>query len=506
MRATILAPGSRGDVQPYLALGQALQQLGHACTLVTTEDHEALVRSYGLGVVLLPINVAAELARVETNRAVEGGGMVSSFRQFAAIAKRASRALVEQSLEAARGADVLVTNFTTAMVAGALAKKLGVRVVQAFNVPVTPTSAFPGALFPGMDFSGAARQLAHRLTRAAVWATGRASANDVCRELLGAPSAPLLPGSFPGLLPGPVLYGFSEAFLPRPAEWAREVEVTGFWFVEEPDSFAPPPELVRFLDEGPAPVCVGFGSMSTEAPEAVTALVGGAVDEGGGEGEAPGGDAAGVAGLGGGALLAEGHAVGRVHLRGDDDEAVRGEVLEELVVGAAVGEEAVLELDDGVRPRGAGGGDAERLRRLELALGDVALAHGEGAAVEGGAGAAEDRAGRERRGRRGDGGAAGGEEQQEEEQRRAHAGGGVTRGGRRCQRASGREPAGVGGAGQPRCTRTALAKSGTSRASAATTSSNRRGGFRRAAACSTTSCFIRSGCRSNRLQRNSSGC
>lgn len=273
MRATILAPGSRGDVQPYIALGQALRQLGHDCSLVTTEDHEALVRGYGLGVAVLPINVAAELQRVETNRAVEGGGVIASFRQFAAIARRASRSLVERGLEATRGADVLVTNFTTAMVPAGLSKKLGVPVVQAFNVPLTPTSSFPGALFPGLDFAGPARRLSHHLTRAALWSTTRASANDVCRELLDAPAMPLLPGSHPGVLPGRVLYGFSEAFLPRPPDWPAEVEVTGFWFVEEPDTFTPPPELARFLEEGEAPVCVGFGSMSTEDPERVTALV-----------------------------------------------------------------------------------------------------------------------------------------------------------------------------------------------------------------------------------------
>ena len=99
MRATLLAPGSRGDVQPYVALGQALAALGHTCTIVTTLDHEQLVQSHGLDVVSLPVNVAAELAKVETNRAVEGGGVIASFRAFADIARRASRAPVRGSIQ-----------------------------------------------------------------------------------------------------------------------------------------------------------------------------------------------------------------------------------------------------------------------------------------------------------------------------------------------------------------------------------------------------------------------
>lgn len=167
LRATILAPGSRGDVQPYIALGQALLALGHQCTIVTTLDHVALVRGYGLEVSAIPMSVAEELQRVETHRAVEGGGLISSFRQFAEIAKRSARSLAEVGLSASQGADVLVTNFSTTMVADGISRKLGVPVVQAFNVPITATSELPGALFPGLDFGPPSRRLGHALTRCA---------------------------------------------------------------------------------------------------------------------------------------------------------------------------------------------------------------------------------------------------------------------------------------------------------------------------------------------------
>lgn len=273
LKATILAPGSRGDVQPYIALGQALQAQGHDCVIVTTMDHEGLVLAYGLKVAVVPVNVEAALARVEANRAVEGGGVIGSFKQFAAIAKQASQGLAQVALEAARDAEVVVTNFSTTLVADGISQRLKVPAVQAFNVPITPTSAFPGALFPGLDFGSVSRRLGHRMTRMALWLTARQGANDACVEVLGAKSASLLPGPQAGLLPGPVLYGFSEAFLPRPADWPSEVQVTGFWFVDEPSTFTPPAELAQFLERGPAPVCIGFGSMSTEKPEEVSALV-----------------------------------------------------------------------------------------------------------------------------------------------------------------------------------------------------------------------------------------
>ncbi|MCC6806555.1 MAG: glycosyltransferase family 1 protein [Deltaproteobacteria bacterium] len=273
MRAVIIAPGSRGDVQPYIALGRALASLGHECTIVTTLDHEVLVRSYGITAVTIPLNVAEELRSVETRRSIEGGSVISSFRQLAAIGRRSGRALAEIGLEASRGADVIVTNFGTPLIADGISRKLGIPLVQAYNVPVTATSALPGALFPALDFGASSRRLGHWLTREVLWLTARAVANQACVEVLGAKPAPAFAGAHAGLLPGPLLYGFSEALVPRPKDWPAQVQVTGSWFVDEPSSFTPPPDLVRFLDGGPPPVCAGFGSMSTEKPEELSTLV-----------------------------------------------------------------------------------------------------------------------------------------------------------------------------------------------------------------------------------------
>ena len=160
-----------------------------------------------------------------------------------------------------------------AAIADGIARKLQVPLVQAYNVPLTPTAAFPGALMPGLDFGAFSRRLGHRLTRQALWLTTRSSVNEVLREVLDAPPMGLFPPRASGLSDGPVLYGFSEAFLPRGPEWKNDVEVTGFWFVEESSGFSPSPDLAAFLAAGPAPVCIGFGSMTSEDPKRTTTLV-----------------------------------------------------------------------------------------------------------------------------------------------------------------------------------------------------------------------------------------
>ena len=70
-----------------------------------------------------------------------------------------------------------------------------------------------------------------------------------------------------------MLYGWSPSVLPQPADWGRWLHVTGYWFLEHPGEWKPPRELADFLDSGPPPVYVGFGSMNKTDPEELTDIV-----------------------------------------------------------------------------------------------------------------------------------------------------------------------------------------------------------------------------------------
>lgn len=74
-----------------------------------------------------------------------------------------------------------------------------------------------------------------------------------------------------------MLYGFSPLVLPRPADWPAWYRLTGYWFLDRPTGWTPPPRVVEFLAAGPPPVYVGFGSMVPRDPAATTGLVLGAL-------------------------------------------------------------------------------------------------------------------------------------------------------------------------------------------------------------------------------------
>lgn len=67
----------------------------------------------------------------------------------------------------------------------------------------------------------------------------------------------------------PILYPLSPTLLPPPSDWPAHSRMTGFWFLDADPSWQPPPALAAFLDAGPPPIYVGFGSMGDVAAPAV---------------------------------------------------------------------------------------------------------------------------------------------------------------------------------------------------------------------------------------------
>ena len=276
MRIVIIAPGSRGDVQPYVALGLGLKSACHEVRIVTTRDHASLVTAHGLELWSADIDVQAALQQPESSSSLESGKLFRSFRQLSKLASSSASLIAQKALDAAQGADKILAGFGGLFVGAAISEKMGIPLIQAYNVPFTPTREIPGALTPGLGFwpKGFCHQLGHRITRQSIWLTARLSANKARRSVLGLRSAPLLgPFHRAGLGAGTTLYGFSESVIPRPSDWGQNISITGFWFLDPNKQWTPPPELVSFLENGPKPIYIGFGSMSSRDPKKTADMV-----------------------------------------------------------------------------------------------------------------------------------------------------------------------------------------------------------------------------------------
>jgi sterol 3beta-glucosyltransferase len=261
MRVVILTFGTRGDVQPYVALGVGLKAAGHDVTIATVAEFESLVTAYGLRPAILRGDF------LKTAQAGNGRGLsLKLIRQWVAMA----RDTLDDEWTSAQAAEVFIYN-PAALGGYHIAEKLGVPAFAAFPTPLyTPTREFPSPFIPAASL-GPFNKLSHNLLIAAGPALYRQPIAEWRREVLGLPPARgerELRGK-----PVPMLYAYSPAVVPRPSDWDHSAVVTGYWFLDAPADWQPPPALVQFLQSGPPPVYVGFGSMFMEAGPEKTAIV-----------------------------------------------------------------------------------------------------------------------------------------------------------------------------------------------------------------------------------------
>jgi sterol 3beta-glucosyltransferase len=276
MQIAIIALGSRGDVQPYVALGTGLQKAGHSVRLATHWDYEALVNSHGLSFRPVEGNVQDVVESEEMRRLLEKGNFVAISARTAKEAQRVALQWARDGLAAAQGSDLLIAGIGGLNIAKALAEKLSLPLIEAFVLPFTPTKAFPGVLLPVSPpaFSGLFNRATHHLTRQMMW-QGYRSADKLARqEVLGLPPAPFWgPERRNNSHPQVTLYGFSPFVLPKPVDWDETVHVTGYWYLEPAPDWTPPAMLANFLAAGPPPVYIGFGSMASRKPEETADMV-----------------------------------------------------------------------------------------------------------------------------------------------------------------------------------------------------------------------------------------
>jgi sterol 3beta-glucosyltransferase len=268
MQIAIIAGGSRGDVQPYIALGKGLQEAGHTVRILSSDDAHALVADYGLNFFSTGGN--AQTVAQEMQGLVAQGKTFEIFAQMRRASEKQAVQAAEKGLAACQGSDLILGGLSGLSSGRALAEKLGIPLLLAYLVPFTPTSAFPSPLtpLPQTPLTKWLNKPSYRLAQQVMWQSLRTADNKARAEVLHLPPASFW-GPFSSLKrqKQPVLYGYSSQVLPHPKDWNDRQQVTGYWFLEPPQGWEPPADLLHFLESGPPPVYIGFGSMINSKPE-----------------------------------------------------------------------------------------------------------------------------------------------------------------------------------------------------------------------------------------------
>ncbi|MEU9622991.1 MULTISPECIES: glycosyltransferase [unclassified Streptomyces] len=269
--------GSRGDIQPYLALAYALNQAGHTSVLAGPRRFGPFAAEYG--VEFAPLN--DEMMDLHARRDVQEILMnndrptpeQTKLRETIAkeLMPRLYPIILREMWEAAAdGADIVVYTHSSRQATHQIAERLGVPHVLAPLYPhFVPSRDYPAGvgLSPSpdnlADHERAERQpldpLSHSLITAwraeTLGLPPRAGWLDFRHHVDGTPT--------------PVIHGFSPHVLKHSEDWPEWVHTTGFWSLPASASWQPPEDLQRFLENGEPPVFVGFGSMRGLEPEDV---------------------------------------------------------------------------------------------------------------------------------------------------------------------------------------------------------------------------------------------
>lgn len=270
MRVLLLGMGSRGDVEPMLALGARLQHSGYAVSLAAAADFRGLVTSRGLDFEPFSFDVEAG-ATSDLGRRWLGGSSANQQREaflMRQVVRFIAEPLAEDLVRLVDRADAFVASAMTFEAMEPLARRVGKPLVHAMFQPTWPTANGPSSTFalrPGVD---------SWLNSAWSWGAAFAawdvlrSPGGVMRRRLGMPRA-----TFHEYVAAarrtPTLLAVSRHVVPPAPECGPAVRQTGFWFGEPDPGWAPSAELAAFLEVGPPPIYLGFGSMATRDPEGV---------------------------------------------------------------------------------------------------------------------------------------------------------------------------------------------------------------------------------------------
>ncbi|MGH6655795.1 MAG: glycosyltransferase [Actinocrinis sp.] len=286
MRIAVIAFGTRGDVQPALALGRALQRRDHEVRMVVGADFAAEVRRCGLDAVLSPVDFRRMLTSSRGTDMVELGNG-AGYRTFSRALKRLfvinGPALMDSVYRAAADADAVISSFTSDVYAVSVAQKLGIRHISTALQP-TPVATRSGAAAPSAPLAREESLINFAFHKAMIepfaWRTMNRTTNEFRREVLGLPSQSRRRYQR-AFRAAPILQGFSPSVVPHPKDWPATIHTTGYWFLDHDLGWTPPHDLLDFLDDGEPPVFVGFGSMTKRDGPALTRLVVDAVRDSG---------------------------------------------------------------------------------------------------------------------------------------------------------------------------------------------------------------------------------
>ncbi|KAJ8110672.1 hypothetical protein OPT61_g6541 [Boeremia exigua] len=283
MNIVIQVVGSRGDVQPFVALGQELQKYGHRVRLATHNTFEDFVKKSNLEFYPIggdPKELMAYMVKnpglIPSMQSLREGDIKKKRVMMTEILEGCWKSCVDPDLNSQEPfvADAIIAN-PPSFAHIHCAQALGIPLHLMFTMPWSSTRAFPHPLanFKVGEIDPALINYAsYGVVEFLTW-QGLGDVINKFRATLDLEPVPSTVGPvLAEMLEVPFTYCWSPALVPKPADWPSHIDVCGFFF-RDPPPYEPPTAIVEFLKAGPPPIYIGFGSIVLEDPVKMTSLI-----------------------------------------------------------------------------------------------------------------------------------------------------------------------------------------------------------------------------------------
>jgi sterol 3beta-glucosyltransferase len=276
MNIMVMAFGSRGDVQPFLALAVALREHGHQVTLAAPKDFEDLITSCDITYLPIPIRASAMQNLGSTQQVADKGVTPSSllaiWREIIPQIKRAMLQATHDIAEACRDMDLLIAHGFQMPFAYAIHQHLNIPLLLSIAAPTILTREFP--IFPSLPFGARwYNPLTYQILVRMMYSFTTEPTNTY-RKSVGLPkvsTGEMVRLYFSGKIPTYMHY--SRHLSPAPRDWPESVKVMGAWSLPSQSDWTPPSDLTHFLAQGEPPIFFGFGSMPVSKPDKMSATI-----------------------------------------------------------------------------------------------------------------------------------------------------------------------------------------------------------------------------------------
>ncbi|KAJ6035833.1 CAZyme family GT1 [Penicillium herquei] len=294
--------GSRGDIQPFVALGRELKAQGHRVRLATHLAFRQFVLESGLEFFNIGGDPEQLMAFMVKNpgllpgfKAIRSGDIQKRRREMKEIFNGCWRSCFEkgdgthlhqikedlwsEALDYRQRpfvADVIIAN-PPSLAHIHCAQRLGIPLHIIFTMPWSPTQSFPHPL-ANLHSQNCkptiANFMSYSIMDMMVWEGLGDILNTLRKNTLAL--QPLDTVTARGILQRlhvPHTYLWSPSLLPKPPDWPDNIDVCGFSFLPSETNYVPSNEITEFLKAGPKPIYIGFGSIVVDNPLKLTKII-----------------------------------------------------------------------------------------------------------------------------------------------------------------------------------------------------------------------------------------